>query len=210
MELGTRRIFAGLAAVALAGGAMVAAAPTAWAASTQCGWSCVTFAAEAYGDSYVAAVLARGAEQGSAATLAASGNHEQEDFESIYVGTTTQLWQDGLVPITLAKNWPGYKAYEYEFIPGSQASGLCIGTATAAADDTEVSLQPCGVDDHTLWLPEASESVDGYEPMIAGTDTRSTQPYVLTAGSTGSALFTYEQVSPVKTSQLWQEVTGVL
>jgi len=210
MELGTRRIFAGLAAVALAGGAITATAATARAASIQCGWSCITFAADAYGTSYVSAILARGAEQGSAVTLAASGNHEQEDFESIYVGTTTQLWQDGLVPITLAKNWPGYKVYEYEFIPGAQDSDLCIGTAATAGNDTEVSLQPCGVNDQTLWLPETSESVDGFEPMIAGTDTRSTQPYVLTAGSTGSALFTYEQVSPVKTSQLWQEVIGVL
>jgi hypothetical protein len=210
MELGTRGIFAGLAAVALAGGAMAAAAPTARAATTQCGGSCITFAAEAYGDSNVTAILARDPEQGSPVTLTDAANFEGEDFESIYVGTTTQLWEDGLVPITLAKNWPGYKVYQYQFIPYGQGTSLCIGIATTAANGTEVSLQPCGVNDHTLWLPETNESVNGYEPIIAGTDTRSAQPYVLTTGSPGSALITYEQVSPQKTSQLWQEVVGVL
>ena len=87
---------------------------------------------------------------------------------------------------------------------------LCIGTATAAANGTALSLQPCGVNNQTLWLPETHEAVNGFEPFIAGSDTRSTAPYVITAGSPGAALPTNEQASPALSSQLWEEIAGVL
>ena len=210
MEQVKRGIFAGLAAVALAGGAVTAAAPTASAATTQCGSACFTFASGEYGESYVSAIQSRGPGQGSAVTLAGSGNFEGEDFISLDEGTTTQFFQDGIVPITLAKNWPGYQLYEYEFAPFGHPSNLCIGTATAAVSGTELSLQPCGVNDQTLWLPETHDAVNGFEPIIAGSDTRATAPYVITAGSPGGALTTYEQASPERSSQLLEEIAGVL
>ena len=105
MEQVKRGIFAGLAAVALAGGAVTAAAPTAGAATTQCGSACFAFASGEYGESYVSAIQSRGPGQGSVVTLAGSGNYKSEDFRSIDVGTTTLLWEDGIVPITLAKNF---------------------------------------------------------------------------------------------------------
>ena len=162
MELGTRGIFAGLAAVALAGGAIAAVAPTAGAATAQCGWSCITFAAEEYGDTYVSAIQSRMPEQGSAGHARRRRQLRGRGLRIVsYVGTTTQLWEDGLVPITLAKNWPSYKMYEYQFIPYGQGSNLCIGTAATAVNGTEVSLQPCGVNDHTLWLPEMGSRPTG-------------------------------------------------
>jgi hypothetical protein len=210
MEQVKRGIFAGLAAVALAGGAVTAAAPAASAATTQCGSACFTFASGEYGESYVSAIQSRGPEQGSVVTLAGSGNFEGEDFMSLDAGTTTQFFQDGIVPVTLAKNWPGYQLYEYEFAPFGHPSNLCIGTATAAVSGAELSLQPCGVNDQTLWLPETHDAINGFEPIIAGSDTRSTAPYVITAGSPGGALTTYEQASPERSSQLWEEIVGVL
>ena len=114
------------------------------------------------------------------------------------------------VPITLAKNWPSQQMYEYEFTPLGQGSNLCIGTATAAVSGTELSLQPCGVNDQTLWLPETHDAVNGFEPIVAGSDTRATAPYVITAGSPGGALTTYEQASPERSAQLWEEIVGVL
>jgi hypothetical protein len=186
MERVKRRIFASLSAVALAGGAITAAAPLSSAATTQCGSSCITFAAEEYGSTYVAAIQARLVEQGSLVSLAGSANFKGEDFRSLYEGTTTQLWEDGLVSIALAKNWPSSPMYEYEYYPYGQDSNLCIGTATAAANGTQLSLQPCGVNNQTLWLPETQEAVNGFEPYIAGSDTRSTAPYVITAGSPGA------------------------
>jgi hypothetical protein len=210
MERVKRRIFAGLSAVALAAGAITAAAPTSSAATTQCSSNCLTFAAEEYGSTYVAAIQARLVEQGSVVSLAGSSNFKGEDFRSLDEGTTTQLWDDGLVPTALAKNWPGYQMYEYEFTPYGQDSNLCIGTATAATNGTELSLRPCGVNNQTLWLPETDEAVNGFEPIIAGSDTRSTAPYVITAGSPGAALTTHELASPEPSSQLWEEIVGIL
>jgi len=210
MERVSRRIFGGLAAAALAGGTITAAVPVAGAATTQCGSACFTFAAREYGETYVSAIQARLVGQGSVVTLAGSGNYKSEDFRSIDVGTTTRLWEDGIVPITLAKNWPSQQMYEYEFTPFGQGSNLCIGTATAAVSGTELSLQPCGVNDQTLWLPETKEAVNGFEPIIAGTDTRSTAPYVMTAGSPGAALTTQRQASPERSSQLWEKIVGAL
>jgi hypothetical protein len=206
MERVKRGMFAGLAAVALAGGAVTAAS----AATTQCGSACFTFASSEYGETYVSAIQSRMPEQGSVVTLAGSGNFAGEDFISLDEGTTTEFWKDGIVPITLAKNWPGYQLYEYQFAPYGQPTNLCIGTATAAVNGTELSLQPCGVNDQTLWLPETHDAINGFEPIVAGSDTRSTAPYVITAGSPGGALVTYEQASPERSSQLWEEIVGVL
>ena len=210
MERVKRGIFAGMAAVALAGGAVTAAVPSASAATTQCGSGCFAFASGEYGETYVSAIQSRMPEQGSVVTLAGSGAYSGEDFVSLDEGTTTEFFQDGIVPITLAKNWPSYQLYEYEFAPYGHPTNLCIGTATAAVNGTELSLQPCGVNDQTLWLPETHDAVNGFEPIIAGSDTRATAPYVITAGSPGGALTTDEQASPERSSQLWEEIVGVL
>jgi hypothetical protein len=210
MERVKRGIFAGMAAVALAGGAVTAAVPSASAATTQCGSGCFAFASGEYGETYVSAIQSRMPEQGSLVTLAGSGEYSGEDFISIDEGTTTEFFKDGIVPITLAKNWPGYQLYQYVFAPYGQATNLCIGTATAAVNGAELSLQPCGVNDQTLWLPETNDAVNGFEPIVAGSDTRATAPYVLTAGSPGGALTTYEQASPERSAQLWEEIVGVL
>jgi hypothetical protein len=210
MDRVKRRILAGLAAAAFAGGAITAAAPAGRAATTQCGSNCMTLAADEYGSTYVAAIEARHVAQGSAVTLANSANFKGEDFRALDEGTTTEFWKDGLVPIALAKNWPGYQLYEYEFAPYNQGTNLCIGTATAAANGTRLTLQPCGATDRTLWLPETREAVNGYEPIIAGSDTRAIAPYVLTAGGPGGALTTHELGANEPPSQLWKEIIGVL
>jgi hypothetical protein len=210
MERVKRRIFAGLSAVALTAGAIAAAAPTVSAATTQCGSNCMTWAAQEYGSADVAAIQARLVEQGSLVTLAGSGLYSGEDFKALDEGTTTFLWEYGIVPTAIAKNWPSQQMYEYEYDPFGQESNLCIGTATDAANGTELSLQPCGVNDQTLWLPDTHATVNGYEPIIAGSDTRSTGPWVITAASPGGALTTRELASPAPPSQLWKELAGVL
>jgi hypothetical protein len=210
MERVKKSIFAGLAAFALAGGTVIAAAPAAVAATTQCGSACITLAPEEDGSVYVGALQEREVEQGSVLTLAGSGPYEGEDFLPLDEGTTTLFWEYGLVSIALAKNWPSQQLYEYEYDPAGQQSNLCIGTAAAAAGGTELSLQPCGVNNLTLWLPETHDVTNGYVPIIAGSDTRTTAPYVITAGSPGGALTTQEQVSPLQSTQLWEDLVGEL
>lgn len=209
MERVNRRIFAGLAACALAGGAITAVMPAASAATTECGSGCFTFyAGEEYGDSYVMDVPAADAEQGSVVTLAPPGNYSKEDFVSDYAGTTTQFFQAGLIGATLAEKWPGYSMYEYEFAPDGHASNLCVGTATVAADSTGLTLQPCGLNDLTLWMP--LPAYEGWTPIVAGSDNRATAPYVMTTGRFEGQLNTYELASPDGTSQLWGKLVGAL
>jgi hypothetical protein len=210
MERVRTSIFAGLAAFALAGGTVIAAAPTAGAATAQCGSACITLAPEEDGSVYGGALQEREVEQGSVLTLAGIGPYQGEDFLALDEGTTTLFWDNGLVSIALAKNWPSQQMYEYEYDPEGHQSSLCIGTATAAAGGTELSLQPCGVNNQTLWLPETRDASNGYVPIIAGSDTRSTAPYVITAGSPGGALTTQEQVSPLQPTQVWEDLLGVL
>jgi hypothetical protein len=184
--------------------------PAAGAATTQCGSGCATFGVEEYGATYVMAIPAQVAEQGSVVTLLRSGDYSSEDFEVSDVGTTTQFYQAGLISAVVYHNWPGYQMYQYIFAPDGNSSGLCVGTATAAANGTGLTLQPCGVSNLTLWLPLPNEAVDGWEPIVAGSDTRATAPYVITAGRFEGQLTTEEQASPASTSQLWARINGVL
>jgi hypothetical protein len=187
MERVKRRIFASLSAVALAGGAITAAAPLSSAATTQCGSSCITFAAEEYGSTYVAAIQARLVEQGSLVSLAGSANFKGEDFRSLYEGTTTQLWEDGLVSIALAKNWPSSPMYEYEYYPYGQDSNLCIGTATGN--------------------PRGGQRLRALHRRQRHAVNRALRDH---RGQPRGALTTHEQVSPALSSQLWEEIAGVL
>ena len=51
--------------------------------------------------------------------------------------------------------------------------------ATAVAGE-KVTLQPCGVSSKTLWIVDSRTLWPGYVPLINGSDTNFSQPYVLT------------------------------
>jgi len=211
MERVKCRVFAGLAALVLAGGILVAAGPPAGAATQLCGSTCVTLITANYGSSEAMDVQSLQVAAGTAVDLGASGAYLGEDFHLDYVATTTQLYQDGLVPIEVAKNWPSYPVYQYIFTPdGYQGYALCLGLAVNAASGTPVTLQSCGVDDHTLWIPDKARESNGWEPMIAGSDTRATKPYVLQAHNPDGQLTIQELTTGVTPSQYWQNLTGVL
>ena len=64
-------------------------------------------------------------------------------------------------------------------------SGLCVGVPSKAAQDTFVSLQPCGVSSKTVWVVDCDNSTghsftDTYVPLINGSNTNFSNPYVLT------------------------------
>jgi hypothetical protein len=210
MERVKRRILGCLAACTLAGGAMTAAVPAASAASTACGSACFSFWSEEYGTTLVMDVPATSYQQGSIVALGEKGNTTTEDFESLYAGTTTQFYDAGLIGPVMAETWPGAAMYEYEFTPGGKASDLCVGTGVAAADSTGLVLEPCGVNDLTLWMPLTSGELYGYEPLVAGSDNRATSPYVICTTRFEGELETYELSSPAVTGEMWAKLGGVL
>jgi serine/threonine protein kinase len=80
-------------------------------------------------------------------------------------------------------------AFEIEYAPNSVASGLCMGVASTAVQGEAVTLQPCGVSARTVWIADTfgspSTLSNGYVPLINGSDSNFSQPFVLTYPQSG-------------------------
>ena len=81
-------------------------------------------------------------------------------------------------------------AFEIEYAPYGVNSGLCMGTATTAISGEGVTLQPCGVSANTVWIVDTYDSWHlftngGFFPLINGSDTNFSQPFVLTYPKNG-------------------------
>jgi hypothetical protein len=81
-------------------------------------------------------------------------------------------------------------AFEIEYAPFGVDSGLCMGLASTAVSGEGVTLQPCGVSSKTVWIVDILDSLNttfagGYVPLINGSDTNFSQPFVLTYPASG-------------------------
>jgi hypothetical protein len=74
-------------------------------------------------------------------------------------------------------------AFEMEYAPYGVDSGLCVGVASTAVQNEGISLQPCGVSARTVWILDLNDSPStinhDYVPLINGSDTNFSHPYVL-------------------------------
>ena len=70
-------------------------------------------------------------------------------------------------------------------------SGLCLGVAATAFSGEGVTLQPCGVSATTVWVIDQNDAstavaaLKEYVPLINGSDTNFSQPFVLTYPANG-------------------------
>jgi hypothetical protein len=76
-------------------------------------------------------------------------------------------------------------AFEIEYTPDGVDSGLCAGVASTAVSGEKVTLQECGASSKTVWAVDLYDQpleafVHGYAPLVNGSDTNFSQPYVLT------------------------------
>jgi hypothetical protein len=80
--------------------------------------------------------------------------------------------------------YPDDAALEFEYAPFGVDSGLCVGLAATAVWGEGVTLQPCGVSAKTVWIADTFDSpatlANGYIPLINGSDTNFSHPFVLT------------------------------
>jgi hypothetical protein len=96
--------------------------------------------------------------------------------------------------------FPNLNAFEIEYAPFGVDSGLCMGVAATAFQDEGVTLQPCGVSAKTVWIVDAQTppisdaasgtatdttgggpgELPGYVPLINGSNTNFSHPFVLT------------------------------
>lgn len=197
------KVFAGAAALALAGAVTTAGALTASAATPSCGSSCPDVFSREFGThrtpNYVLDVKQQGAKVGQPIILWRTSNSDPaEDFSADFTGTTTaDFYAAGLVTSTLALHYgciPGGNfpncgtgtddlATEIEYSPYGVGSGLCVGLASTAVQGGKVTLQPCGVTSKTVWVLDTNDSpatvTHGYIPLINGSDTNFSHPFVL-------------------------------
>ena len=158
---------------------------------------------------FVVDVLRQGERVGQPIILFRDSNADPaEDFTVAIQGTVADFLAAGLVSPALALHYgciqavnfpdcpfsvtgfpPGssnYLAFEQEYAPYGVDSGLCLGVASTAFQDEGVTLQPCGVSAKTVWVLDTldQEFTDawfhGYFPLINGSDTNFSQPFVLT------------------------------
>ena len=82
-------------------------------------------------------------------------------------------------------------AVENQYSPFGVDSGLCMGVAATAFNDEGVTLQPCGVSAKTVWILDTLDQsftaawAHGYIPLINGSNTNFSQPFVLTYPASG-------------------------
>jgi hypothetical protein len=206
------RVLAATAALTLAGG-IGAAAGTAHAATPSCGNNCVDIFSRAFGThrtpNYVLDVLHQGAKVGQPVILFRTSNTDPaEDIVPSIQGTTADFFAAGFVSAAVALHYgcvpapkPGANfpnclltsvddpAVELEYSPFGVDSGLCVGLAATATAKEGVTLQPCGVSAKTVWIVDLNDSPatlsHGYVPLINGSDTNFSHPFVLTYPANG-------------------------
>ena len=202
---------AALTLVSGAGMAGALSAGTASAATPSCGDSCVNIFSHQFGThrspNYVVDVLRQGEKVNQPVILFRTANFDPaEDWTVSFQGTTADFYAAGLVSAAVALHYGcvvgdpfpdcygldiavNDPAFEIEYAPYGVDSGLCLGVASTAVQEEGVTLQPCGVSAKTVWIADIFDSpstlFNGYVPLINGSDTNFSQPFVLTYPASG-------------------------
>jgi hypothetical protein len=197
-------IAAAAAALAVVGGTAVAATLRANAVTPECGTSCV----ELYGGlpvtlghpSFVIDAYDQGQATGTPVVLlGVSSTNPGEDFQRPDVETVDDFFQAGLVSAAVALHYGcvagvdfancagsggigvNDAAFEIQYAPFGAVTGECVGVAATATAGEHVTLQPCGVSGKTVWIVDSTASITGsLVPLINGSDTNFSNPFVLT------------------------------
>jgi hypothetical protein len=204
-----KKVFAAAATLTLVGGVgtgAVVSAGAASAATPSCGTTCMNLFSREFGThrspNFVQDVWRQSAKTGTPIILyRTSDTDPAEDFTLSFQGTTSDFFEAGLVspavalhygctvgPFITCANGVDDPAFEAEYAPYGVDSGLCVGVPTIAAQGTKVALEPCGASSKTVWIVDTSDSVtieDGYIPLINGSDTNFSHPFVLTYPKNG-------------------------
>jgi hypothetical protein len=190
-------------------------AATANAATPSCGSTCVDIFSQEFGHhnvpNFILDVFQQHIRIGQPIILYRSSNNDQaEDFRLEFQGTVADFYAAGMVSAALALHYgcvPGVSpagindcfgtkldfndpAFEIEYTPNGVDSGLCVGVASTAVQEEGVSLQECGASSKTVWAVDVfDQPIESfflhYYPLINGSDTNFSQPFVLTYPQSG-------------------------
>ena len=235
------KVAAAAAALTLVGGVGMAGALTAGSASAatpSCGPSCIDVFSKQFGThahpNYVVDVYRQGEKAGQPIILFRTANYDPaEDFTVAYQGTVADFYAAKMVSAALNLHYSNMPAFENEYAPFGVDSGLCMGVATTAVQGEGVTLQACGVSANTVWILDFADSWSpfihsSYIPLINGSDTNFSHPYVLTYPKNGFPTdmprpqltvtnltgfangFGIPEIGTVESNQLWSADAGVL
>jgi hypothetical protein len=181
-----RAIVATAAALAIAGGAALAATFPANAETPACGPNCIDLyggiPAVLHHASFIIASYQQGQATGTPIILSdVSNSNPAEDFEATSEDPVSDYLQAGLVSPSVGQLYGDDIAFEIEYTPFGAPTGQCVGVAATATAGEQVTLQPCGVSAKTLWIPDTSASItDSLAPLINGSTQDGANPFVLT------------------------------
>ena len=197
-----KKVFAVAATMTMVGGVSAVGLLPAVAQTPSCGDNCLTVFGDEYGPQFIVDVLRQGEKVGQPVIqFRNSDSDPAEDFVYNDQGLVSDFFAAGLVssaldlhyggagcesgftpgtPPTCTNPYPDYNAFEMEYAPYGVDSGLCVGTGSTAGNGTRVALEACGVSSRTVWVEDAADG-DGPndEPLINGSDTNFSHPYVL-------------------------------
>jgi hypothetical protein len=175
-----KKVFAVAATMTMVGGVSTVGLMSADASTPSCGVNCVTGYGDEYGPGFVLDVLRQGEKVGQPIILfRASNSDPAEDFTYSDEGTVTDFYTAGLVSKQLNYAYGSDEAYELEYSPYGVDSGLCTGVGSTASNGTPVVLEPCGSSSDTVWVVDTADASGDYYPVINGSDTNFSHPFVL-------------------------------
>jgi hypothetical protein len=179
------KALAAAATLTLAGGIGAVGTLAANAATPSCGHNCINIFSREFGThkhpAFVLDVYQQKAQTGQPIILWQTSNHDPaEDFTVSRQGTVGDFYAAGLVSAALNLHYSKFEAYEFEYAPNGAESGYCVGVGSTAVNGTKVALEPCGVSSKTIWIADSYDTIKGfYVPLINGSDTNFSHPYVL-------------------------------
>ena len=198
------KVFAAAATLTLIGGVGAVGASAAHAATPSAGPSAIDIFSRDFGThahpNFTLDTLRQGEKVGQPQILFRTANFDPAlDYTISYQGLVSDFFAAGLVSAevdlhyggagtivpatatTKAVTFPDDAAFEVQYDPYGVDSGLCAGVAATAVSGEKVTLQPCGVSSKTLWIVDSADTIrGGYVPLINGSDTNFSQPFVLT------------------------------
>jgi hypothetical protein len=221
------KVLAAAATLTMVGGLGAAGALSASAATPSCGNSCIDVFSYEFGHhsspNFVMDVYRGSTQAGTPVILyRAANNDAAEDFTVSFQGTVNDFYEAGLVSSALNLHYSHFAAFEFEYSPNGVNSGMCVGVGSTAGNQTPVALEPCGQSSKTAWVVDSYDTIrGGYVPLINGSDTNFSHPYVLHYPGNGyptdtprPQLNTYElqkySNNSVYNNELWGADYGVL
>ena len=180
------KVLAAAATMALVGGVGAMAPLSASAATPSCGSFCIDIFSRDFGThatpNFVLDTLRQGEKVGQPQILFRTANFDPaEDYTFSFQGTVVDFFAADLVSASLNLHYSTDAAFEIQYSPYGVDSGLCAGVAATAVSGEKVTLQPCGVSSKTVWVVDSADTVrHGYVPLINGSNTNFSQPFVLT------------------------------